>query len=312
MEQEEKTGEAPDAATGAGARTTLPSLPDVAECIVEAVANRDLYRLRATCDGWRHVASSEGLWSERCRALWAGKEGFHGRTKPLTAWARDGTVRHVRWDNRGHDDDGEGGATHLTELDRDSIEEAFTLGILADSAWSAVRLSWLESCAFSERDALRDALTVDELTRNFWMTPRGVSARFICGPVEEGLVWFEYHAAPPGPSRYVRQFIQSWRVHACTGNERQYVTEIDIQVGEPPDDGEPDTRRFVPVLVQRRADWGWRLFGGGVDLMSFDPGLAGESTSALVAHHTSFAGSVIEGQCDSLLDYETDDDVPLS
>ena len=67
----------------------------------------------------------------------------------------------------------------------------------------------------------------------------------------------------------------------------------------------------MPVLVQRRADWGWRLFGGGVDLMSFDPGLAGESTSALVAHYTSFAGSVIEGQCDSLLDYETDDDVPL-
>ena len=299
-------------ADDAEARTSLPSLPDVAECIVEAVATRDLYRLRATCDGWRHVASSEGLWSERCRALWVGKEGFHGRTKPLTAWARDGRVRHVRWDMKGHDDDGEGGATHLTELDRDSIEEAFTLGILADSAWSAVRLSWLESCAFSERDALRPGITADELTRLFWITPRGVSASFTCWAGEGGLVRFEYYVTPPGPFKDLRQYIRSWRVHACTGNERQYVTEIDIQMGEPPDDGEPDTRRFVPVYVSRRTDWGWRLFGGGVDLVSLDTSLADKPTSALVAHEASFVGSVIEGQCDSLLDYDTDDDVPLS
>ena len=83
-------------------------------------------------------------------------------------------------------------------------------------------------------------------------------------------------------------------------------------MGEPPDDGEPDTRRFVPVYVSRRTDWGWRLFGGGVDLVSLDTSPGGRADIARrPGTKPHRGGDPLEGG-DRLLPRRTGEDVPLS
>ena len=123
------------------------------------------------------------------------------------------------------------------------------------------------------------------------------------------MVLFKYYVSPT--FRDSRTEVKQWRVHASAGSDGQYVSEIDVLLGEPPSDDEDDTRRFVPVRVSRRAeDWGWRLSGAGIDLISYDT--SGYDGLALGRYMARFAGAAIEGQSDALLNYDTEDEVPLS